>query len=572
MFNSIRPKATPFVWNAFLKCSILFSVSLVLLFSACKKDKSLEEDNLPQVTTTAIVPITPTRVTLKGNLSSKGRIKILDYGFLYDVRGYFDGPTMKTISLGSAAQAGEFTAEIEGLNPGFGVNDRGYLYAKAYFTNEFGTVYGERLRVAMPYLVSRGISPRQGKIGDRITLDGDFFASATKLLKVRFNQIEAKIISATDKKIVVEVPPGLPVRHGEGVGIDINTDGQLTPAQGDFTILATFKDFSPKSGPTNTVLHFTGENLPAGFSSSEGIEILVGGVKTYTFAYQEFTATALESNLVKVKVAAKINGVEVELPGEFTYTPPVITSMTPTSALAFELITFKGTNFPLATPFHYATMKVGNATASAALYNGDVTASIPPHLEPGTYPVSFISGPFTITMPQQLTVKPYQMFSLSPATGFPLTELTIKGTFNRFQEYFVHFGDQRIKGTAVSNTDVLVAAPLADHGTELKALVEMVGGQKIPVPGVFVVKGPLITSFSPSSGGPGTQVTIKGANFRSDFGVSIDLGTGYAPADEVTENTIKFTVPRIIGSGTNKLKVIINSQTAVSASSFTVIN
>jgi hypothetical protein len=571
MFNSIRPKDIPFAWNTFLKCSILFSAGILLMLSACKKDKSLEDDNLPQVTTTAILPITPTRVTLKGSLSSKGRIKILDYGFVYDVRGYFDGPTMKTISLGSAAQTGEFTAEIEGLNPGFNVNDREFLYAKAYFTNKFGTVYGERLRVAMPYLVAKNISPRQGKIGDQISLEGDFFASGSKLVKVRFNQIEAKIISATDKKIVVEVPAGIPLRHGESVGVDVNIDGQLTPA-GDFTILATFKDFSPKSGPTNTVIHFTGENLPAGFSSAEGIEIMVGGVKTYTFAYQEFTATALESNQVKVKVAAKINGVQVELPGEFTYVSPVITSMSPTSALANEVITFKGTNFPLATPFHYGTMKVGTATASASPYNGDVIASIPLHLEPGTYPVSFISGPFTITMPQQLTVKPYQMFSLSPATGFPLTELSIKGTFNRFQEYFVYFGDQRIKGTAISNTEVLVAAPLADHGTTLKAVAEMVGGQKIPVPGVFVVKGPLITSFSPSSGGPGTQVTIKGANFRSEFGVGIDLGTGYAPVDEVTENTIKFTIPRIIGSGTNKLKVTINSQSAVSASSFTVIN
>lgn len=572
MLHSTSLKATPFAGNISVKQFVLFLFSIILMLSACKKDESSEEDHHPQVTTTNILPITPTRVTLKGSLSSKGKIKVLDYGFVYDVRGFFDGPTMKTISLGSEAKDGEFTAEIEGLNPGFYVNDRGYLYAKAYYTNEFGTVYGEPLRVAMLQLAPANISPRRGKIGDRITLDGDFFTTGTKELKVLFNQIEAKIISATNKQIVVEVPSGLPVRHGQGVEVVVSIDGQLSMADNNFTILATFKDFSPKSGPTNTVIHFTGENLPAGFSSADGIEITVGGLKTYTFANEEFTATALESNQVKVKIAAKVNGMQVDLPGEFTYTPPVITSMTPLSALANEVITFKGTNFPLMTPFKYATVKVGTATTSASLYNSDVIASIPSQLEPGTYPVYFITGPFTIAMPQQLTVKPYQMFSFSPATGFPLTEITVKGTFNRFQEYFVYFGNQKIKGTATSNTEMVVAAPLADNGTQLKVVVEMVGGQKIPVPGIFEAKGPLINSFSPSSGGPGTQVTIKGANFRSQFGVEIDLGTGYAPPDEVTENTIKFTIPRIIGSGTNKLKVKINSQTAISDSSFTVTN
>lgn len=572
MANTVRLRFFPFNWNSLMKFILFLFLSIMLLLSACKKEEVPKDDDTPVITTVNIVPITPTRVTLKGSLSSEGNIKVLDYGFVYDVRGYFDGPTMKTISLGSEAKDGEFTAEIEGLNPGFFVNDREYLYAKAYYTNKSGTVYGERLRVAMPQLDPGNVSPRQGKTGDRITLDGDFFASGTKELKVFFNQVEAKVISATDKKIVVEVPAGIPVRHGESLRIDVGIDGQLSSAQGDFTILANFKDFSPKSGPVNTVIHFTGDNLPSGFSSATGIEITVGGIKAYTSANEEFAANILDSKLFKVKVAAKVNGVEVELPGEFTYTPPLITSMSPLSALANEVLTFKGTNLPLSTTFHYATVKVGTKTTSASLYNGDVIASIPPEMEPGIYTVSFITGPFTITMPQQLTVKPYEMFSFSPVTGFPLTEITIKGTFNRFQEYFVHFGNQRVKGTAISNTELVVAVPLADNGIELKAVVEMVGGQKIPVPGTFVLKGPSITSFSPSSGGPGTQVTIKGANFRSEFGGEIDLGTGYAPFDEVTENTIKFTIPRMIDLGTNKIKVKINGQTAVSSSSFTVSN
>ncbi len=571
MSNSKNPKAIAL--NHFVQCALICLAAIAFTLSACQKEESLKDDTNPLVVTVGILPITPTRVTLEGSLSSKGKIKILDYGFVYDVRGYFDGPTMKTISLGKEAKDGKFSAEVAGLNPGFFVNDRGYLYAKAYYTNELGTVFGERLRVAMPQLDPKNVSPRQGKVGDRITLDGDFFATGTKELKVFFEKIEAKVVSATDKQIIVEVPSGIPLRHGQDLRIDVSIDGQLSSVQGGFSILATFKDFSPKSGPVNTAIHFTGENLPAGFSSATGIEINVGGIRTSTFAYEEFTATALESKLVKVKVAAKVNGVEVQLPGEFTYTPPVITAMTPLSALANEVITFKGTNFPLSTPFHYATMQVGTETASANLFNEDVIASIPPHMEPGTYTVSFITGPFTIVMPQKLTVKPYQIFSFSPTTGYPLTKITINGTFNRFQEYNVHFGNEIVKGTAISNTEVVVAVPLAEDGKELQAIVEMVGGQKITVPGRFIIKGPVIHSVFPLSGSPGTQITIKGENFRAEFGGSIDFGNGYyGPIDEITENTVKFTIPKLIRAGTTKLRLTINGQNALSSSNFTVIN
>jgi hypothetical protein len=552
-----------------LKVMLLLFASILMTLVACKKEEIPQDDTRPVVSTVGIIPITPTKVTLKGSLTGNGKIKVLDFGFVYDVRGSFNGPTKKTVSLGSEAKNGEFTAVIEGLNPGFYQNDREYIYAMAYYTNEYGTIYGERIQVAMPQLNTQNVTPRQGKIGDRITLDGDFFTSGTKELKVYFSKVEAKVISASDKQIVVEVPSGIPLSHGQLLDIDVSIDGQLSSASGGFVIQATFSDFSPKSGPVNTVIHFTGENLPLGLSN---IEVTFGGLNSFAFFNDQFLAWAPDSKQIKTKVAVKVNGITTALPGEFTYTPPVITSISPLAAFPVEIISFKGTNFPLFTSSHYATVMVGTLRTSASLDGEEITASIPAQLEPGTYPVTFITGPFTVVAPQQLTIKPYQMISLSPTTGFPLTKITIKGTFNRFQDYFVHFGDRKVLGKAISNDEVVVTAPLGNNGDILKLEVEMVGGQKIPVPGVFVMKGPLITSFSPSSGGAGTQVELKGANFRPEFGGFIDLVTGSAPFDEVTENTIKFTIPNVVGTGTNKLKAVINSQTAVSSSNFTVTN
>lgn len=77
-----------------------------------------------------------------------------------------------------------------------------------------------------------------------------------------------------------------------------------------------------------------------------------------------------------------------------------------------------------------------------------------------------------------------------------------------------------------------------------------------------------VTSFSPTSGPVGTQVTITGSNFTGATNVLFN-GTSASSFNVINDNTILAVVP--IGATTGEVSVL-NSCTGVSSSDFTVIN
>ena len=81
----------------------------------------------------------------------------------------------------------------------------------------------------------------------------------------------------------------------------------------------------------------------------------------------------------------------------------------------------------------------------------------------------------------------------------------------------------------------------------------------------------VISSFSPKSGVPGSELTIKGDNFRGQFGASVTMGANFGFSTVVDEHTIKVTVPTYATPGSGKLSVVINSQEALSSEVFTVL-
>lgn len=80
---------------------------------------------------------------------------------------------------------------------------------------------------------------------------------------------------------------------------------------------------------------------------------------------------------------------------------------------------------------------------------------------------------------------------------------------------------------------------------------------------------PVIKSFSPSSGDPGTTVTISGSNFLiSTSGNQVTFnGT---PATITVASTVELTVIVPVGATTGPISVTANGKTATSANSFTV--
>ena len=88
-------------------------------------------------------------------------------------------------------------------------------------------------------------------------------------------------------------------------------------------------------------------------------------------------------------------------------------------------------------------------------------------------------------------------------------------------------------------------------------------------PSTPVKKTPTISSFSPTSGPVGTQVTIKGTNFATKKADNtVKFGTVKATVDDATATQLKVTVP--VGATTSKITVTVDGETSTSASGFTV--
>ncbi len=85
------------------------------------------------------------------------------------------------------------------------------------------------------------------------------------------------------------------------------------------------------------------------------------------------------------------------------------------------------------------------------------------------------------------------------------------------------------------------------------------------------VTGPSITSFSPSSGIAGTNVTISGANFGASANYNLLTISGFnVVPTSATTTQITFKIPTGIAAGSFKISVKVGGLTATSAQDFTV--
>ncbi|MBS1559942.1 MAG: IPT/TIG domain-containing protein, partial [Bacteroidetes bacterium] len=89
---------------------------------------------------------------------------------------------------------------------------------------------------------------------------------------------------------------------------------------------------------------------------------------------------------------------------------------------------------------------------------------------------------------------------------------------------------------------------------------------------LLLVNPPTISNFSPSSGAIGTSVTITGAGFdgTTPSNNTVKFNGVGATVTSSTSTSLTVTVPAAI-SGNNTINVTVGGQTAVSASSFSVI-
>ncbi|MGZ5442602.1 MAG: DUF7948 domain-containing protein [Thermoanaerobaculia bacterium] len=115
--------------------------------------------------------------------------------------------------------------------------------------------------------------------------------------------------------------------------------------------------------------------------------------------------------------------------------------------------------------------------------------------------------------------------SISPTSGYPDTQVTFTGTnFGALQGIGSVWLGSKLAGSIVSWTNTQIVAVVDSGATSGSAIVQQNGVWSNSI--AFTVVAPSLTSISPNSGYPGTQVTFTGTDFGASQGSgSVWLGS-----------------------------------------------
>jgi len=551
-----------------------FFLSIAVLLLAATGCKKADDMTAPEVQTLSVTAVSPNVVEFKGNVVSKGRHKVLDYGFVYSGNGVADENNGTKVSLGSDIREGNFAKTVTNIRLNIGYPNM--VYARAYVRDERGTAFGALISAALPSPSAGDIVPAAGKSGDLVKISGKFYSPELSDVKVVFQNATAKVVSVNDTEINVEVPSGINARHGGQIAVTVSIGNVPVVVTNYFTILANVKDFSPKSGGIGTVVTLTGENLLSEYSNGSAFTVYFGEKSSpIIYAYQ--MQTQVPSGVSgKVPVSIAYNGQKINLPGEFEILAASITSVTPEPVMPGMQLLISGTNFPYQqNPYETNPMvKLGNGSYTSAGWDYQSTYSytVPENTKEGSYTLTLKLGNTEIVAPAKVTVKGYEVTGFAPKSGAPGAQVDIKGAFVKDNGYTVYFGTTSVWAQATSATNLRVTVPGGVNAGKVKLAVELPGG-RISAPGEFEMVGPDITSFSPASGVAGTIITIKGSGFYpGDWYTTVKFGTIAVQAIKTTENTITVAVPSNLNPGAMKLSVVTGGQEVMASGNFTATN
>lgn len=478
-----------------------------------------------------------------GDLTGDGKADLAVSHFSHESVGVFrnriNEPLVRQFTPETAASGA--TVTITGLNFGGttgvlfgGVPSLGFMVVNTTtITAEVGpgisgaitvvSAYGQGSKdgfiFAGPPTIS-SFTPMGGPSGTIVTINGTNFTGATGVsfgglpttnyTVVSPTQITAEVQDAASGNVTITTPYG-----------SASMDG--------FVVVPGITGFSPTSAATGQVVTISGTNL------NIVNEVSFGGVPAASFTIiNASTITAVVGNGQSGNVRVAKDTDSTFLTG-FTYIPPpAIQSFIPTAAGQGTTVTITGTNFSNASEVRFG----GIAAATFSVTN---ETTILAQVGPGS------SGEITVVTPGGVSTLPGFTFIPAPSiTGFnPVMTgaggtVTITGT-NLSGATSVSFGDVPAQSFTVVNAQEITAVVANGQSGQLKVITP---GGVATAYGFSYTTLPVINSFFPASGAPGSSITIRGANFNAIAANNhVYFGPVKATVSAANANSLTVTVP-----------------------------
>ncbi len=236
------------------------------------------------------------------------------------------------------------------------------------------------------------------------------------------------------------------------------------------------------------------------------------------------------------------------------YPPVVMTSFTPVTGAAGTVVTINGSHFTGAT-----SVSFGGTPASAYTVVSDavITATVGAGTS-GNVVVGTPTG--AAQLPGFAYINAPAITSFSPQSAVAGTTITIQGTYFTGTTQ-VYFGNTLASSFTVVSDNEITAVP-ASGSTGAVEVINPGGTSSL----AGFVELPFISSFSPTSGSNGVQVTITGTGFTSV--TSVTVGGNIARSVEVNSST---NITAIIGSGATGSVVVNTTAGSATLAGFTYI-
>ena len=395
-----------------------------------------------------------------------------------------------------------------------------------------------------------GFAPSSGGVGTTVTISGTDFSSA---IEVTINGTWTPFITIDNSTISATVAIGTT----SGV-IKVTTMGGTVTSSTPFTMLPppTITSFTPTRGGVNATITVNGKNF-----------INVTNVKFNGINASSFTVLSAVKLTAVVATGTTTGKISVTTPGgtatsvaSFSFIPaPIITSFTPASGAVGTLVSIYGSNLTYTT-----AVKIHGVSAVFTVVNSaKITATVAAGTTTGKIAITASGGSATSVASFIVTSIP-TITSITPAKGPVGTVVTINGT-NFTDVTAVKFnGTPAASFTVVSTTTI--TASVASGTTAGLVTVTTLGGTATSA--TTFTPAPIITSFTPTSGGVGTTVTINGSNFT---GTTVVKFNGTNAASFTVVSNVKLTAIVATGTTSGKISITTPGGTVTSAGTFSFI-
>jgi hypothetical protein len=407
------------------------------------------------------------------------------------------------------------------------------------------------------------ISPTTGGGGTLVTLAGSNLGGTNS---ATINNVPCLLQSVLASQVIVSMP-------GNGTSGPIVLSGSNGSASSPNFIYALNSNapqvtsFTPTSGPVGTEVTLTGLRF------GSATQVLFNGTPASFSILGETQIKAMAPANASTGRISVVNSFGAGTSStNFTYTNlvgiPVLSSFSPTSGKAGDLITLNGLNLGALTQVLF-----NGVSASFMLSSGTQVTTVVP-IGATTGPITLVNAAgqvmsgtlFTVTTPAPLPMVSF----FNPASGREGDPVQINGTGFNGATSVVFAGGRPVSSFTVSNGTIIFTTVPTGAQSGPVTITTPAGSGTSGIP--FTVNGPVpppptISSFSPAQGGAGLPVDILGSNFAQI--TSVQFGGVPATYTFMDAGRIRASVPSNALSG--PITVITVGGIATSSTPFTFI-